>query len=50
MPTRSAIEIIADLLEVLWYHEGARDAENERIQALEEEARQYIKNEDDRAA
>lgn len=40
--SRSAAAIMADLVEVLWYHEGAMDEHAERIHALEAEARAFI--------
>jgi hypothetical protein len=40
---RTVAAIMSDLLEVLWYHEGAMDEHAERIHALEAEARAYIK-------
>jgi hypothetical protein len=39
---RSASAIMHDLLEVIWYHEGAMDEHAERIHDLEAEAREYI--------
>ena len=42
---RTAAAIMADLVEVLWYHEGAMDDHAERIHDLEAEAREFIKRE-----